>query len=236
MPGTGFLEIRTRSLGDGTIELWVQDSGEGMSPEVLEHAIDPFFTTKPVGKGTGLGLAMVYGTMKAHGGTLDMHSDPGKGTRVVLGFPPIPEAGPAPTVQSVEQGHDQTPAMRGIRILLVDDDELIRLSIPAMLQALGHGVETEAGGLEALARLEAGLEVDLVILDLKMPGLSGAETLPRLRALRPALPVLLATGYGDQEIQHLLADHPNVGMIWKPFSMKELKEKLESLLRSPVKR
>jgi CheY-like chemotaxis protein len=83
--------------------------------------------------------------------------------------------------------------------------------------------------------LEAHLEVDLVILDLKMPGLSGAETLPRLRALRPDLPVLLATGYGDQEIQHLLANHANVGMIWKPFTLKELKGKLESLQGCPVK-
>ena len=121
------------------------------------------------------------------------------------------------------------------RILLVDDDELIRLSIPAMLRALGHVVQTEPGGQEALASLEAHLEVDLVILDLKMPGLSGAETLPRLRALRPDLPVLLATGYGDQEIQHLLANHANVGMIWKPFTLKELKGKLESLQGCPVK-
>ena len=234
MPAAGSLVIRTRSLDAGGVELSVQDSGEGMSPEVLNKAVDPFFTTKPVGKGTGLGLAMVYGTVQAHGGTLDIRSELGKGTTVVLGFPSIPDAVPTPNGQHGEHGLDRAPAGRGMRILLVDDDELIRLSIPAMLEVLGHVVHTEAGGVEALASLEAGLEVDLVILDLKMPGLSGAETLPRLRALRPGLPVLLATGFGEQEIQQLLADHPNVGVIWKPFSMNELQGKLESLRGCPV--
>jgi len=235
MPGTGTLVIRTRRLAGGAIELSVQDDGEGMSPEVLKQAIDPFFTTKPVGKGTGLGLAMVYGTVKAHGGTFDIHSEPGKGTEVMLGFPPIPETGPALPGQGVEQGQDPASARRGMRILLVDDDELIRLSLPAMLQALGHEVHTEEGGLEALASLEAGLEVDLVILDLTMPGLSGAETLPRMLALRPGLPVLLSTGYADQEIKHLMADRPNVGVIWKPFSLDELRGKLESLRGRPAR-
>ena len=223
MPDGGTLELRTRQLESGGLELRVSDSGAGMSREVLQRAMDPFFTTKPVGKGTGLGLAMVFGTMKAHGGSVELKSEPGAGTEVTLSFPPpghAPSAPPAPAPQ---------PAGRtGLRILLVDDDELIRLSIPSMLASLGHRVETAEGGREALERLAAGLEVDLVILDMRMPGLSGSETLPLLLAQRPEQKVLLATGHSDQALEHLLAAHPGVACISKPFSLAELREKLAS--------
>jgi len=225
MPGGGALVIGTRATADGGVEVRVADTGGGMSPEVLTQAIDPFFTTKPVGKGTGLGLSMVYGTMKAHGGTVAIHSEPGRGTEVRLGFPA------APGLAQVPAGTEPAAAAaaRPLRILLVDDDELNRLAIPGVLGSLGHRVHAAAGGQEALDYLAAGAEVDLVILDMRMPGMDGAETLPRLLALRPGLPVLLATGHSDRDLQPLLAGRPNVAWIGKPFTLEEFRAKLEGL-------
>jgi CheY-like chemotaxis protein/anti-sigma regulatory factor (Ser/Thr protein kinase) len=229
MEGTGALAIRTRKLPSGMLELSVQDTGPGMSPEVLEKAVEPFFTTKPQGKGTGLGLAMVYATMQAHHGTLELQSRPGAGTRVVLTFPAslaaLPDAVPAPPAPAPQAA---------LEILLVDDDELIRASVAPLLAMLGHRVQTAAGGLEAVRRMEAGLAPDLVILDMNMPGLNGADTLPRLLALRPDLPVLLATGYSDADLSHLILDRPRLQSIQKPFSLEELRHKLEQMAVVPA--
>jgi PAS domain S-box-containing protein len=225
MPGGGTLTLRTRRVTPGKVELRVRDTGEGMSPEVLKRAADPFYTTKPQGKGTGMGLAMVYGTMQAHGGTLEILSQLGQGTEVVLGFPAPGGAG-ADGGMPGEAG--ETPARPShLRILLVDDDELIRLSIPALLQALGHQVASAAGGQEALDLLASGLDADLVILDMRMPEMSGAEVLPRLRALRPDLPVLLATGHSDRDLPPLLERFPRLDWIQKPFTLAEIRGKID---------
>jgi CheY-like chemotaxis protein len=116
-----------------------------------------------------------------------------------------------------------------LRLLLVDDDELIRNSVPPMLEQLGHHVETASSGLEALRRLSAGLEVDLLILDHNMPGLSGAEALPRILQLRPDIQVLIATGFQDAELKSLLAEFPAVAAIQKPFTLAELRRVLRAL-------
>jgi CheY-like chemotaxis protein len=112
---------------------------------------------------------------------------------------------------------------------VVDDDELLRIALQAVLEELGHSVTLAASGEEALGQLEAGLQPDLAILDLNMPGLGGVETLPRLRALRPDLPILLATGRADQTALDLLEAFPNVSLLAKPFSMSDLKERLGPL-------
>jgi CheY-like chemotaxis protein/anti-sigma regulatory factor (Ser/Thr protein kinase) len=231
MPRGGSLHIQTTEL-DGDVILRVQDTGEGMSPEVLAKAMEPFFTTKPQGKGTGLGLAMVYGTVKAHEGTFDLYSRPGIGTEAVLRFPhgrverPTPKPEAAPTLA-------ETP-LTGLRVLLVDDDELIRESVAPMLEMLGHEVTAVSGGLQALDSIEEGLEVDLVILDMNMPDMSGAEVLPRILDLRPDMPVLMATGYSDHEIAPLLKDRPSVSSIRKPFSLKEIRSKIAELQIQPA--
>jgi PAS domain S-box-containing protein len=227
MAGSGFLEIMTARLEAGGATLTVRDTGAGMTAEVLKQAVQPFYTTKPQGKGTGLGLALVYGTMKAHGGTLEIHSQPGEGTEVVLSFPPArrPAAEPLPAV-----GAGPAPAQApALAILLVDDDELVRLSLAPMLAMLGHRVETAEGGQEALDRLHAGLDPDLVILDMNMPGLNGAETLAELLRFRPQQQVLLATGYSDQDAASLAVGHPRVSHIHKPFTLEELRDKLPGL-------
>jgi CheY-like chemotaxis protein len=116
---------------------------------------------------------------------------------------------------------------------LVDDDELIRESVAPLLEMLGHQVTVAAGGAPALKLLEAGLMVDLVILDMNMPVMSGTEALPRILALRPGLAVIMATGYSDHEIAPLLAAHPTVSGLRKPFSLKEVQFKIAELEISP---
>jgi PAS domain S-box-containing protein len=227
MPGGGSIHIHTCSTREGGILLRVQDTGAGMAPEVLAKAMEPFFTTKPQGKGTGLGLAMVYGTMKAHDGTLELLSQVEVGTEAVLFFPPtrvVPRhAQPVPPVVPEQAVQPK------LRILLVDDDELIRESVAPMLEMLGHEVLTASGGASALRLLEASGAMDLVILDMNMPGMSGADTLPRVLEICPGMPVVMATGFSDHEIAPLLAGHPEVSILRKPFSMKEFQRKLDNI-------
>ncbi|NTW85145.1 MAG: PAS domain S-box protein [Holophagaceae bacterium] len=226
MPTGGTLTLRTRGLAGAQVELVVQDTGTGMTPEVLARAMEPFFTTKPIGKGTGLGLAMAYATVKAHGGTLSVHSEPGQGTRVTLRLPSCAATG-APGVSPAAEG----PKTASLEILLVDDDELIRASIPAMVESFGHHVITAAGGQAGLDMLDAGLEVQLVILDLNMPGMNGLEALKQLRQRQPWLPVLLATGHLDAESSRVLQQAGRALSISKPYTMEELDGKLQEILR-----
>ena len=222
MPRGGTLWIRTFPL-DGRVMLQVQDTGEGIPQEILPRVTEPFFTTKAAGRGTGLGLAMVYGTAKAHGGTLDILSEVGKGTCITLGFPSaVLDSAAQATILSAESSPKHS-----LHILLVDDDDLIRSTLPPMLEQLGHLVDVASSGLEALRRLGGGLETDLVILDHHMPGLSGAETLPRILQLRPEARIILATGFLDTDLKILLADFPAVLTLPKPFSVAELERVLK---------
>ena len=225
MPRGGTLRLATRVREDGRVELVVADTGEGMSPEVLARAMEPFFTTKPQGQGTGLGLSIVYGTVKALGGAVELQSQPGQGTRVAVSFPPFAVGPPVPEAP----GPPAETASRPRRILLVDDDELILETVPPMLHYLGHQVETASSGQEALRRLEAGLEAELVILDLNMPGLSGLETLARLRILRPELPVLVASGQQDAAVLAHARAFPLVEILGKPFLLADLRLAIEQV-------
>lgn len=213
----GRITLRTRNRENGALALEVEDTGSGMPPEVLAKAMEPFYTTKAPGKGTGLGLSIVYSTMKAHGGGMEIQSRPGEGTCVRLLFPAAPAAAEA------EAEIPQPPAgpQSSMRILLVDDDELILLSVAPMLQLLGHQVDTASSGQEALAILGKGLDPDLVILDQNMPGMSGTETLHRILATRPRQVVLMASGAGEPEAVDL-PPHAQLTFIPKPFTFTEL--------------
>ena len=224
MPQGGTLTLRTRNEVDGKVLLEVADTGTGMPQAVLDRALDPFFTTKPQGKGTGLGLSMVYTTVQAHQGRLEIQSRPGEGTCVKVHLPASASGG-VPEARAETLPHHLG---RRLEVLLVDDDELIQDSTTAILEALGHGVHLAASGEEALLRLEGGLPCDVVILDLNMPGLGGAGVLPQIRTLRPALPVLLATGRVDQVALGLVEAHQHVFLLAKPFSLKDLQLQLGS--------
>ena len=221
MEGGGTLTIRTRNLDGGRIEAQVEDTGTGMPREVLEKALDPFFTTKEIGKGTGLGLSMVYGAVKAHQGRLEIRSQPGQGTCVAMVFPACPER----RADGVAEPAPAAVAAGGLKVLLVDDDELIQEAMQAMLEVLGHRVASARSGEEAMDMLD--FDPDVMILDMNMPGLGGAGTLARFRALRPRVPVILATGRADQATLDLVEAHPRVTLLSKPFTMRELEQRLQ---------
>ena len=226
MPDGGRLKFGSRSLPGGGVEVHVEDTGQGMTPEVMAKALDPFFTTKPVGKGTGLGLSVVFGAIKAHGGTVEIDSEPGKGTRISLQFPSLglksDPIEPAPMDTSAAE-------VATLRVLLVDDEALLLESISSLFRFLGHHVEMASSGSECLDKLKAGLTVDLVVLDQNMPGLTGIETLGKIRALHPSLPVLLSSGFVDQTVEDAMADYARLGVLRKPFGIDELNSALRAI-------
>ena len=228
MPEGGTLSVRTCNDGEGTILVEVADTGCGMSSEVLDKALDPFFTTKPQGKGTGLGLPIVFGTVKAHQGKMELLSDAGKGTTVRMHFPAC-ERGieePKPVVEA-----QSAPAAKALQVLVVDDDELLQHALRRLLKNLGHAATSVFGGEAALEMIEMGFRPDLVILDMNMPGMDGAVALPRIRALCPTVPVLLATGRADQAAIDLVDNHAHVTLLPKPFDLENFRRVLEHLVQ-----
>jgi PAS domain S-box-containing protein len=226
MPGGGALALRTQNGEPGWVQVEVEDSGSGMTREVLEKALDPFFTTKPHGKGTGLGLSLVYSTVKAHRGSMELQSEPGKGTKVLLRFPAFESKGtrtPAPALACPDVND------RSLNILLVDDDAVLRNTLESMLRFLRHHVSVACTGEEALERLAAGDGAQVIILDVNMPGLGAKGTLPLLRKLCPGAPVLLVTGRVDQSVIELAQSQPGVSLLPKPFGLDELRRRLDAL-------
>lgn len=201
------------------MEVSVEDTGSGMAPEVLAHVLEPFYTTKAVGKGTGLGLSMTYGVVKAHGGTIDIASQPGTGTTVKLRFPRIPAPGQA-------EAASPAPVLGSMKVYFVDDDEDVRFLMTRMLPKAGVGqLQTFSGGKEMLESLSPGDLPDLVILDQNMPGMDGVQTLARIRHRHPEMPVLISSGQPDIE-QWDCFRLPRVGVISKPFNLEEIQAKL----------
>ena len=197
------------------VRLTVTDQGSGMDAETLARAADPFFTTKGVGKGTGLGLSMVHGFARQLGGALQLESTPGKGTRAHIWLPVSIDA------SAMAAREDETalpdPARRR-RILVVDDDAIILMNTAALLEDLGHEVIEAGSGDEALQLMAAHPDVDLIITDQAMPGMTGSQLIAAVRSERPELPVILATGYGETPIDGNQA----VQRLGKPFGQKEL--------------
>jgi CheY-like chemotaxis protein len=198
--------------------LVVSDSGAGMDRETLARAFEPFFTTKAVGKGTGLGLATVHGIVTQNGGVVSVHSEAGQGTTFRIYLPRLREAAVA------AEAREETPAARtGGRVLLVEDDEAVRRTLAAMLDALGFSVVVATGWREALSLAgRADASVDVLLTDVVMPELSGKELCERLRAARPGLPVLYMSGYTDDVIVHHGILEDGVHFIQKPFTMDDL--------------
>ncbi|MCA1732129.1 MAG: PAS domain S-box protein, partial [Acidobacteria bacterium] len=225
----GAVTIRTRRRSEGFVEIRISDTGTGMTPEVSGRAIEPFFSTKPRGEGTGLGLAMVYGTVKAHEGTFEIVTAAGKGTEIILGFPVALARESKEIPLATAPAAPEPASARSLRILLVDDDDMVRDGVGSLLEIEGHEVHLAGGGPEALALFESDLQVDLVMLDMNMPGMSGAETLERLLAIRPEQIVLLSSGHGVEEMARLTTGRPHVLSIQKPFTLDELQGRLAAL-------
>jgi signal transduction histidine kinase len=200
------------------VRLSVKDTGQGMDEALLARATEPFFTTKGVGKGTGLGLSMVHGLAGQSGGGLKLSSRVGKGTRVDLWIPVAAEA-VSPQAAAPEPAEDG-PAARPCTVMVVDDDSLVATGTAAMLEDLGHTVIEAGSASQALALLDAGQNVDLVITDHAMPDMTGMELARRLSQTRPGLQVILATGYADLPTgPGMIMDLPRLS---KPFMQADL--------------
>ena len=187
-PGVGLPE------GD-YVCLAVTDNGEGMDEDTAAKAMEPFFTTKGVGKGTGLGLSMVHGLAAQSGGVLKVKSAPGEGSTFEIWLP-VAENGAAPRTAR-ETVRSDPATRRRLKVLAVDDDNLVLLNTGAMLEDLGHDVVLADRPEEALIHFEADATFDLVITDQAMPGMTGAQMAERIRASRPAVPIIIATGYAE---------------------------------------
>lgn len=203
------------------LQLGVSDDGVGMGAGVLERMFDPFFTTKPVGQGTGLGLSVVHGIVQQHEGIIRVSSTPGVGTSVRIYLPGLgeePELSDAPA-QSVPSG-------RGERVLLVDDEEALLLMNDRILRRLGYTPVIARGPAHALAMLEDGQEIDMVLTDLSMPGMSGIELAARVLRIRPELPIILLTGYDLSSSPEELRVQGIRAVLPKPVTIHALAETL----------
>lgn len=193
--------------------LSVADTGIGMDEATIARAVEPFFSTKGVGKGTGLGLSMVHGLALQLGGALTIQSRPGIGTNVELW---LPESLVAPSATRQDMTPPQARDARGT-VLLVDDEELVRMSTAEMLSDLGYAVIEAASGDDALRLMNEGARFDLLVTDHLMPGLSGTDLAREVREARPGLPVLLVSGYAEYE-----GLNPDLPRLTKPFRKDEL--------------
>jgi PAS domain S-box-containing protein len=208
--------------------LRVSDTGAGMDEETVEHIFEPFFTTKGVGKGTGLGLSTVYGIIKSHEGHISCDSGEGTGTTFTIYLPSI-------DLESTGEGEKERVQSRGgsETILLVDDDASVVNVARAFLDRLGYTVVIAGSGEEALERYGAKAgEVDLVILDLGMPGMGGEECLRELAARDPGVKVLVASGYASAGQGKKLKELGATGFITKPYGMGDLSEEVRRALDS----
>ncbi|MCP4676541.1 MAG: response regulator, partial [Deltaproteobacteria bacterium] len=202
------------------VELRVVDSGEGMDRETMERVFEPFFTTKEQGKGTGLGMSMVYGAVRGHGGFVTIESDVGNGTTVTLRFP-VTGASANNEAKVLEPKSNLDPG--GKTVLLVDDEEAVRQIGKAMLEELGYRVLVAEGG-EVACHIyeEQGDTIALVVLDFAMPGMDGGATYMRLREIAPNLLVLFASAYGQDSLPDYLVQKEIGEVLQKPFSIDEL--------------
>jgi signal transduction histidine kinase len=214
------------------IHLSVTDSGNGMDPATLARATEPFFTTKPQGKGTGLGLAMARGFSEQSGGGIHIESAPGKGTTVHLYFPAADKVASSP-----DRDGDAPQASvldRSVRLLLVDDDAMVRNVVEAEMQDAGLVVSACASGREALRRLDDGEAVDVLVSDLSMPVMDGLTLIREAKRRRPNLPAVLLTGFSTN-VADITTDGDFDGpflLLRKPIGGNAIVERLAPLLEA----
>jgi PAS domain S-box-containing protein len=230
MPDGGVIDIRVDQkqidskdgMRPGTyLRIQIADTGCGMDSATLAKAIEPFFSTKPLGKGTGLGLSMTHGLAVQLGGRLDLESDLGVGTVATLWLPMATR--PA---AELESSVAPSPENRTATILVVDDDPLIAMSTVDMLEDLGHVVIEANSGQRALEIIDGGQNIDLMMTDQAMPGMTGIQLAEIVRSKRPHLPVLLATGFTDLPASKLA----NLPRLSKPYQQAQLQAEIEKLL------
>jgi PAS domain S-box-containing protein len=206
--------------------LAVSDNGVGMGDEILAHVFEPFFTTKEVGKGTGLGLATVYGIVKQNGGFISVYSEPGKGSSFKIYIPRIMDE------DAVEKATGETSLpFRNGTVLLVEDDDMVRRMTVSVLKKIGYAVVTAATPLEALAFFDKDdTPIDLLITDVVMPQMSGAELYDKIKMIKPELNVLFMSGYTENVIVRHGVLKEGIHFVQKPFTMHNFARKVRDAM------
>jgi CheY-like chemotaxis protein len=209
------------------VRLTVSDTGHGIDEATRERIFEPYFTTKDRGEGSGLGLSTVHGIVRRMGGTIEVSSSPGQGSTFVLRLPAVASAAPPPRTSP-----SPTPRLEGTeRILLVDDEEQITSYLCEALGRLGYRITVCGDGQEALERLQAAPEAfDLVVTDQMMPRLQGTALARAARTLRPDLPVVLCSGFGDAMADLPGEDHVIAEVVPKPLSAETLARSIRRIL------
>ena len=231
MPTGGTLRItlsRDSSGPEPMVEVAFADSGDGVSLEVLPRVFEPFFTTKEKGKGTGLGLAMVYGFVKQSRGHVTIYSEPGQGTTVRIY---LPRHGSLPSEARPEDSAP-APAGTGQHVLLVEDDPLVRAYARGQLEALGYRVLQAADGPEALALLRGPAAVDLLFTDVVMPNMDGPQLAEEALRRMPKLKILYTTGYARNAVVHNGTLAGGLPVLSKPFTIDQLATKVAEVLHA----
>ena len=212
------------------IKISITDTGTGMDEDTRQKIFDPFFTTKAIGRGTGLGLASVYGIVKNHGGIINVYSEVGEGTTFALYLP-------ASDKKVIKDSERIEKVLKGTEtILLIDDEKMIIEVGQAMLEHLGYRVIVANGGqqaIEILSKTEDG--IDLAILDLIMPEMDGGKTFDRIREIQPAIRVILSSGYAINGQATEILNRGCHGFIQKPFNLSELSQKIRQILNKTKK-
>jgi two-component system, cell cycle sensor histidine kinase and response regulator CckA len=241
MPGGGRLAIQTADTGrtadlaalrvqppvGASVMLAVSDNGQGMPPEVLGHLFEPFFTTKSKDRGTGLGLATIYGVVRQAGGTIDVQSEVGRGTTFRVFLPRVDEAAETGVDRA---GAAELPRGRGT-VLLAEDEESVRELAVRILQRLGYDLLVAGSGAEALAIAERHEEpIDLLLTDVVMPGMSGRELAAHLAALHAETAVLYTSGYTEEVIAHHGVLDSGLRFIAKPYTPQSLANAVQSAI------
>ncbi|MDP9009816.1 MAG: PAS domain S-box protein [Pseudomonadota bacterium] len=206
----------------------VSDTGMGMSPEVLSKAIDPFFTTKPIGEGTGLGLSGIYGFARQSQGHLRIYSELGQGTTVKLYLPRAKQNSVDPQTATVE-----TPRGQGETILMVEDDATVRLIVRDALEDLGYNILLAPDARTALPLLQSNQRIDLLISDVVLPHVNGRKLAEMALNLRPNLNVLFISGYAENAIHGDFLE-PGMEMLTKPFTLDDLGAKVHAMINRKV--
>jgi signal transduction histidine kinase/CheY-like chemotaxis protein len=237
MPGGGSIRIEARNAADESVQgsrgdfvrLTVADTGSGIPKELRDRVFDPFFTTKEIGKGSGLGLAQVYGFARQSGGTVWIESEDGKGTRVIL---LLPRAGHLPDeqVEDADAAADGQGGSAG-SVLLVDDDHQVTATVSEMLEHLGYSVTHASSARAALGELAGGKRIDIVLSDVMMPGgMNGVDLAREIRSRQLGVPVLLTSGYADAAKAQAAVD--GVPVLAKPYALQDLEVAMRDALVS----